>query len=193
MFNELIRGDNKMKTVAKRFIGAVLINILIALSPGCKKDTNGGSLSVIMTDAPAPYDKVYVDIQSVQVHYDDNGIGEAGWLTLSTKAGVYDLLTLQNNVTAVLTSDNSLPFGHVTQLRLILGTNNIVVVGGVSFPLATPSADQSGLKINLDFTLVASHHIDVTIDFNAGNSIVIEGNGTYSLKPVITVKSIIQT
>ena len=51
----------------------------------------------------------------------------------------------------------------------------------------TPSAQQSGLKINLNKILVQDSLNDVLLDFDANESVVEKGNGGYSLKPVVRV------
>jgi len=70
---------------------------------------------------------------------------------------------------------------------LILGSNNTVVVDGESHPLETPSAQTSGLKLNVHYTFEAGLVYDLWLDFDAEQSIVEKGNGDYSLKPVIRV------
>jgi hypothetical protein len=73
----------------------------------------------------------------------------------------------------------------IQQIRLILGPNNSVIVDSVSYPLSTPSADQSGLKLQVHQVLQPGVQYSVLLDFDANKSIVLEGNGTYKLKPVI--------
>jgi hypothetical protein len=58
-------------------------------------------------------------------------------------------------------------------------------VGGVTYPLSTPSAEQSGLKLQVNQTLVADIQNEILLDFDANASIVETGNGTYKLKPVV--------
>jgi hypothetical protein len=70
-------------------------------------------------------------------------------------------------------------------VRLILGTNNTVVKNGVSYPLITPSGQQSGVKFNLHQTLEADMSYNFVIDFDASRSIVEKGNAEFLLKPVI--------
>lgn len=190
-----------MKTLKKIF--AALTVIAVIVMAGCKKESADAYMAVKMTEArnsggsSTPPDgmplvtAVNLDIQSVEVHYSNTAEGNAGWVTLSTKAGVYDLLALQNDVTATLADDTKLPVGHATQLRLILGNNNSVVVGGdVVHKLIVPSTE---IKINIDASVPAHAHVDITLDFDADKSIVIEGNGEFKLKPVIQVESIIVT
>jgi len=75
--------------------------------------------------------------------------------------------------------------GTVQQIRLILGPNNSIVLNGVTYPLSTPSADQSGLKILVQQTLFPGIQNEILLDFDANNSVVDEGNGSFKLKPVI--------
>ena len=148
----------------------------------CSSDSNGSgkyAYKVRMTDAPGPYDEVNIDLQAVEV------IGSNGQsITLNTTAGIYNLLDLSNGIsTQIALSD----LGDVkaSQIRLLLGTNNTVVVNGITYPLATPSADQSGLKVNVTQTLVQDQVNQILIDFDANTSIVETGAGTYKLKPVL--------
>jgi hypothetical protein len=148
-------------------------------------DMNGPySMSVYLTDDPTVYDKVNLDIQEVQIKK-DNDQSEDGWQTLHmSSAGVYNLLRFTNGADTILATDK-IANAQVSQIRLILGTNNTVVVDGVSYPLETPSAQESGLKINIDANLVAGIEYKVWLDFDASRSIVVTGNGQYLLKPVI--------
>lgn len=169
-----------MKTI--KFLIPVLG--FIVLVNACKKDDQPSSsgmtpLSVRMTDAPGDYEEVNVDIKEVRVH-SDNG----GWITLNTKAGVYNLLKLTNGLDTLL-GTAVVPSGNISQIRLILGSANTVKVDGVLYPLATPSAEQSGLKLQVHETLVDSVAYTILLDFDAGRSIHQTGTGAYKLKPVL--------
>lgn len=153
---------------------------------GCKKADSTSRMTVKMTDAPGDFEQVNVDIREVLVNVDGHG-----WVSLATNQGVYDLLTLQNDITTVLVNQGELPAGHLNQFRLVLGSSNSVKVDGVYFPLATPSAQQSGLKININADVAPNETYELLIDFDAGESIVEEGNGGYSLKPVIKLEGIV--
>ncbi len=144
-------------------------------------DSGNGNYAykVRMTDAPGPYDEVNIDLQAVEV------TGESGQtVTLNTTAGIYNLLDFSNGTNTLIATSN-LTEANVKQIRLVLGTNNTVVVNGVSHPLSTPSADQSGLKLQVNQTLNADIDNEILLDFDAHNSIVETGNGTYKLKPVV--------
>ena len=147
----------------------------------CNNDDTNASYpySVRLTDAPGPYDEVNVDIQGVEV------IGEDGkTVALNVKKGIFNLLEFSNGVDTLLATD-SLEISSVKQIRLILGANNTVVLDGVSYPLSTPSAEQSGLKLKVNQTLQEGILYTVLLDFDANKSVVKLGNGEYQLKPVI--------
>lgn len=148
----------------------------------CNKDDSNkqnARIELRLTDGPADYDAVLIDVQRVEINT------KAGWQAFPViHPGVYDLLQLNNGIDTLLCS-GELPVGRISQIRLILGSNNSIVVNGVSHPLQTPSAQQSGLKINIDQILEAGLVYKVWLDFDAGKSIVEQGNGGYLLKPVI--------
>jgi hypothetical protein len=156
--------------------------VLVISFNSCTSDSNSTgkyAYKVRMTDAPGPYDQVNIDLQAVEV------IGSNGQtITLNTTAGIYNLLTLSNGVNTIIAT-SALGDVNASQIRLLLGTNNTVVVNGVSHPLDTPSADQSGLKINVTQTLLQNVENEILIDFDANTSVVATGAGTYKLKPVL--------
>ncbi|WP_194946535.1 DUF4382 domain-containing protein [Cupriavidus sp. U2] len=155
-----------------------------------------GTLHVAMTDAPAcGFDHVFVTVSKVRVNASTAaGDNDGGWtdIALPTPQRV-DLLSLTNGVLFDL-GRAPLPAGQYQQIRLVLSANqgnslaNAVVVSGTTaeLPLATPSATQSGYKIIQPFTVPANTLVDLILDFNACKSIVQQGNGGYSLKPVVT-------
>jgi len=177
-------------------------NLLLLLLPltcgllifaACRKSssTSGGTarLEVRLTDDPSPYDAVLIDVEKVEVNVSSDTGSSKGWQTLPLlRPGVYNLLNFRNGIDTVLASMD-LPAGTLSQMRMTLGSNNSVVINGQSFPLKTPSAQQSGLKFNIHANLTAGIVYRLWIDFNAGSSIVTTGNGGYILKPVIRTYS----
>jgi hypothetical protein len=157
----------------------------------CKRSDNPNlnpgtpaQLTVHLTDDPAEYDHVYLDIQQVGITM----TGSSEVVLDLFRPGVYDLLRFRNGLDTLLL--RTVVFaGTVGQIRLILGNNNSVVAGGVSYPLTTPSAQESGVKLNLNETFVANGSYDVWIDFDAAKSILQTGNGAYKLKPVMRAYS----
>ncbi len=161
------------------FLGIGIITFL-----SCSKDNNSGTsnLQVRLTDAPVAYDKVNVDIREVRVNFRDDS---TGWVPLATNAKIYNLLGLQNGVDTLLAT-GTVQKGTLKEIRLILGPDNTVVVGGVTHPLTIPSGSQSGLKIKINKNLNATLET-LIIDFDAALSIKEEAGG-YKLRPVLKIK-----
>jgi hypothetical protein len=110
-----------------------------------------------------------------------------GWQSLaSVQSGAYDLLKLVNDNDTLL-ADSEIPSGKIHQLRLVLGTENYVKIEGASqmIKLETPSAQQSGLKLNIQQDVVNGVLYKIILDFDVAKSIVKTGNNKYMLKPVI--------
>lgn len=165
-----------------------------------------GTMRVSMTDAPAcGYDNVWVTVKSVRVHQSSSAVdGDGGWsevLVDAPNGRRIDLLTLRNGVQTEL-GVTALPAGTYQQMRLVLAANgnsapfaNAVRVTGETQERAldTPSAQQSGIKLNVNVTVPEGQEAHVLLDFDACNSVVRAGNsGKYNLKPVIDVTTLLQ-
>jgi hypothetical protein len=156
--------------------------MLTAIFASCTNDDDRQAhLSVRLTDAPGDYQAVNIDIQDVQVNTGDD---DSGWKSLPVKKGIYDLLKLTNGLDTLL-GETNLPAGKISQVRLVLGNNNSVRVDGKTESLSTPSAQQSGLKVQVHADLKAGSEYVILLDFDAARSIVSTGNGSFKLKPVI--------
>ncbi|MFU8861908.1 MAG: DUF4382 domain-containing protein [Cyclonatronaceae bacterium] len=142
-----------------------------------------GTLKVVMVDAPGNYEEVWVHIVRVEVNNDQDE--DSGWIVISEPDESYDLLELVNGANVVL-GEAELDEGTYRQIRLILGEDNYVVIGGQNYPMKTPSAQQTGLKLNVDAEIEAGFTYTLLLDFDAQRSVVKRGaTGTYLLKPVI--------
>jgi len=138
-------------------------------------------MAIKLVDNPGDYDAVFVDVESVVIKYN----GDQDETVFSdVNAGVYDLLELTAGVNVLLV-DEDIPAGNINQIRLILGPDNTIVVDGETFDLDTPSAEQSGLKIQVNETLEEDIFYEFILDFDVDKSILQTGNGQYKLKPVI--------
>ena len=99
---------------------------------------------------------------------------------------MYNLLDYQGDLDTLIGSA-VIPAQTIQQVRLVLGTDNSIMVDSVLHDLKTPSAQQSGLKINVHENIANIDTFNLLIDFDAEQSVVEQGNGQYSLKPVIRV------
>jgi hypothetical protein len=171
----------------KRILNVSLVLGLLFFISCSDKDNaspNGkAKLEIRLTDDPADYDAINIDIRDVQINV--TGDDANGWQSLNgVNKGVYNLLDLVNDKDTLLAVAD-IPGGKLHQIRLVLGSNNTIVVGGVTLPLETPSAQQSGLKLNVQQDVTAGILYTMLLDFEAAKSVVKTGNNKYILKPVI--------
>jgi Domain of unknown function (DUF4382) len=149
----------------------------------CKKDGDA-TIKIRLTDGPADYEAVNIEILSAKVHTSNDTADQSGWQNLPINAGVYDLLQLSNGLDTLLGS-MSLPSGHVSQIRLTLGDNNTLKNGGVIYPLEIKGGDKDQLKIQVHQEIEPGNTYSFLLDFDAGKSIKESGNDKYKLKPVV--------
>jgi hypothetical protein len=113
----------------------------------------------------------------------------SGWVTLSSPNQTYNLLALTGGVSATLAHGVTLPAGHYTQMRLVLGGGNTLkLADGTVVDLTTPSGMQSGVKLIFNFDVAAGTTKDVVIDLDAAHSIQVTQTGSsakYILRPTV--------
>ncbi|MGN6802804.1 MAG: DUF4382 domain-containing protein [Ginsengibacter sp.] len=207
-----------MKTSKKRFIGATAVTAFMSLLFfACQKNvtpiassSSPRQVALYLTDDPCQYDSVFIDIKYVEIkvdtsqyknddHFDDaqddhlqdhHHHDQYGfWDTLGIRPGVYNILKLRNGVDTILGTAN-IPAGKIRNIRLTLGTNNSVVISGVTYPL-----QQLKETNNYEYVKVHSEDEDnhfhpgqtsMWLDFNVCKSII-SFNGNYYLKPFLSI------
>lgn len=145
-------------------------------------NSNSGkaTIHVMLTDAPAVYDAVNVEITEVQLHSEADG-----WISVPlSSSGIFNLLDFSNGLDTLL-GTCEIPEGTISQVRLILGENNSIVVDGETYALTVPSGSTSGLKLNVHEEVEAGYTYTFWLDFDAAQSVHSTGSGKYILKPVI--------
>lgn len=174
------------------WLTALLLGTFVFIS--CQKNESGSGddsarLQVHLTDNPnLNLSEVWVDVKGIEI-----GMEDTGMITLAgTRTGVYNLLELTNGRDTMLT-DAQIPAGRISQIRLVLGTNNYAITKtGERIELTTPSAQQSGLKVQVQQTVTGGMLYRLMLDFDAAKSIVQAGNsGKYILKPVLRILSFV--
>lgn len=132
-----------------------------------------------LTDAPGP------GIASAQVWVSRAYLvpGDAGeQVVLASEPQEYDLLTLQNGVTA-LVGEATIPTGDYSQLRLVVDSARLTLAddamfadGSQSRTLKVPSGPQSGIKVNFAAKLsITEEATDLVIDFDVAQNFVFQG------------------
>jgi hypothetical protein len=171
-----------MKTI--KIITAAIFLASVIFITGCKKDNNGDAATIQfkMMDAPADFDALFINVTAIEVKTDD---GE--WHTYNSTIGTVNVLDLVNGNTVIIANADVDGDVTVKEIRLVLGSNNSIVVDGQTYALDVPSGQSSGLKIKVNQKVKAGGDYVWTVDFDAASSVVQNGNGSYHLKPVLRV------
>ena len=178
----------------KRIFTIAVLVLSIIMVQSCTNDVNNTArVQLKLVDFSGDYLEVNVNIVDVQYN---NSNDEEGWKSFESfeEAQMVDLTDLVGGVNHILANE-IIPTGVLKQIRLILGDGNMVTIEGEieevgeTFPLDTPSAQQSGLKLNLDVELEAGFSYTFVLDWDVQKSIVKTGSDKYILKPVIRVEA----
>lgn len=192
------------------FLAFVSLLIVFALSfSSCTKNgvNTGNAIQVYLTDAPGDFEAVNLDIQKVEVKFDDDSrhssddrFGDSDddkddhtrkkddygeWVDLAYTPAVVDVLKLRNGVEKMLANGNVK--GTVRKIRITLGTNNTVVKGGVTYPIIIINETNNFLYIKLNDEhreRGADNNLKVWVDFDIATSIA-ELNGKFYLRPAL--------
>jgi len=136
-----------------------------------------GTVTLHLTDAPgASFRSATVWVSKVEL------VGDTAPTTIADTAATYDLLSLQNGVTALLGS-KTIPTGSYEQLRLIVDSARVVFDSGLHLAngdttasLRVPSGMETGIKVNFGEPLrVTPSQTDIVVDFNVSQSFVLMG------------------
>ena len=192
---------------------SLMLFFSVIIFTACKKDVSSSTspagtqkLSVYLTDDPAVYDSVFIDVKYVEVkldtseaHKDDDHFGDndhdkdndhndkdtfGKWDTLAITSGIYNVSKLRNGVDTLLgTADIK---GTIRKIRITLGNNNSLIFAGVRYPLNLLPGLNNYLyvKINKKHQHETAGQVALWIDFDISRSIVF-ANGMYYLKPVL--------
>lgn len=180
----------KTKAIKRMFIALTVISLIFNYSCSDNKTEDTARVQLKLVDAPGDYLEVNVEIIDIQY----NAGEEEGWMSFTPVSDYpinVDLTELVAGNSLLLT-DELIPAGMLKQVRLVLSENNTLRIEGEEdlIPLNTPSAQQSGLKLNLNEELEGGFSYTFILDWIVSESIVKAGNsGNYNLKPVIKVNA----
>jgi uncharacterized protein DUF4382 len=164
-------------------IGA-LAPLAALLAAGCNATSppeTMSSVTALLTDAPA------AGIQSAtvwvsQVYLIGGGDSTGSRYTVDSTPREYDLLSLQNGVTAAL-GTAAIPTGTYEQMRFVVDSAAVTLAGGLQFSdgtvtrtLQVPSGAQTGIKVVFDAPVqVTAGRTVLVADFDVSRSFVLFG------------------
>jgi len=166
-------------------VTGILLSLIIA---GCSSGgaSDEGELFIKVLDAPATVQQMKIVVDHLSIHRADIS-GDVGWTVVNTNtSGWFDLLNLRNgrNLQLVLTN---VPVGSYDRIKINFGACTIVNDGLEHLLIPDPSI-QSGDILEYGFQIVQGKQVQLTFDFNASNSVYLNGE-SYYFKPAIRVQN----
>ncbi|WP_282135022.1 DUF4382 domain-containing protein [Seonamhaeicola maritimus] len=187
---------NKLKLIFPLLLISFLFSCNDSESSGINKEAP--TITIRLVDNPGDYKAVNVEIVDVMIRMENETEGdgesedESSWMSLDANNETVNLLKFTGGFSKVLVEEYPIPTGTLSQIRLVLGDGNTIVIEGEEgqddeeYALKTPSGQQSGLKVKIDTPIVQGFTYDFILDFDVEKSIVHAGNsGNIILKPVI--------
>lgn len=190
-----------------RLVTAAVVAAALAAVAACgsspSSPSSGATLNIALKDSPFSDAKsLLVTFSEVDAHKADQADGQ--WTTLPFSGGAAtrtcDLKKLQGAQDILGTG--ALAAGQYTQIRLVVSSatiyfDNAAAGNPCDATIAAPAGASQGVtipsgevKLNQQFTVPASGATNILLDFDGDRSVQLQGNGTYSMKPVITVANV---
>lgn len=191
-----------------RLVTAIALAAVLAAAAACGSSPSspsgtGGTLNIALKDSPFSDAKaLLVTFSSVSVHKSDQATDQ--WTTLPFSGGATartcDLKKLQTAQDVLGTG--ALATGHYTMVRLVVSSAtiyfdnassgsacaaSITAPSGANASVTIPSGE---VKLNREFDVPATGATTILLDFNGDQSVRQQGNGGYSMTPVIAVVSV---
>lgn len=152
------------------------------------ENSGNGKVVLSLTDAPFPVslvdqavvsiDKIEIRTKAVKATTEEEADKESQYVVLYEGAEKeFDLLDLQNGVTAELLSLDILP-GSYDFIRMHITKAAVILQDGTKFDLKIPGGSKSGLKIKItpDLVIESGVESEVVLDFDVSKSFVAQGN-----------------
>jgi hypothetical protein len=185
---------------------ALLIALVAVSWVGCSSSPSspssaGSTLNVMLKDSPFSDAKaLLVTFSEVSAHVSGSGgfnvLPFAGGGTTRT-CDLKKLATAQD-----ILGTGTLAAGHYTQVRLVVTSavlyfDNASTGAACAPSIATPAGRNASItvnsgdvKLNREFDVTSTGATTILVDFNGDQSVRLEGNGSYSMSPVIAVVSV---
>ncbi len=174
-----------MKTI--QITSKLIVALLVIFVAACEKDVTknpaaqSNSFTIKMTDAPADYSALQVEIEGVEAYLEGSG-----WVTLSDQAQVVSVLELTNGNEITIATQTGLEAGTYTALALYIGDDNFLVIDENGNQISLNLEGGQRVEFDINEQLSATGHAEVLLDFNVATSIVESSAGSFHFNPEIT-------
>jgi hypothetical protein len=156
----------------------------------CSKDDinvndNVTNITVKLKSTTNELDKVYIDIEDVQLKIKEDGNDSSNWLSLNAiNQGTYNASDLEEENPLLLVDDFEVEANYVYEIRLVLGDNNFIDIDNILYSLDVSLLGNANPSNLLKLQLNPKRRYDVVIDIDVDESVSFnEEENTMVLNP----------
>ncbi len=163
-----------------------IISILACFTSCTKDDVNADSnlafVSVKLKSTTGELDKVFIEIEDVQLRVKDNDNTTNAWVSLNAiNTGTYNAYDLIEDSELLLVDNFEIESGYIYEIRLVLGDNNFIDLDDTLHSLdvsnlgnATPSnVVRKELVKHVFYDFVIDIDIDESVSFNEEENMMV--------------------
>ena len=161
--------------------------IILASFTSCTKEdiNNDAPLSTItvkLKSTTGELDKVYIEIEDVQLRVKENENSSNAWVSLNAiNQGTYNVFDLRTDSELLLADDFEIESSFIYEIRLVLGNNNFIDLNNTLHSLdvsrlgnATPSnVMRTELIPNRFYDFVIDIDIDESVSYNEDENMMV--------------------
>jgi len=150
--------------------------VLICFSSCSKDDINTDSefsgVSVKLKSTVGTLDKVYIEVESVQLRVKENANAADAWITLNTiNDGAQKTSDFIQDSELLLVDGFEVSSTHIYEIRLVLGENNFIDMNNVLYSLDVTESGNATPSNLVQTELLANRFYDFTIDIDIDESV----------------------
>lgn len=177
---QIMKYLHNIKFIAFAFI--ILLSITSCSKEELGRDRDFAGITVSLRSSAGNLDKVFIDIEDVQVKVKEDGSLPSSWISLNTiNTGTHNVSDLRGNSELLLVDHFEIRPTYIYEIRLVLGNNNFMDVNETLINLdvtengnATPAnLVSSQFEGNHIYQLIINLDIDESISFNEDEDMTI--------------------
>lgn len=154
-----------------------ILIILVGFTSCTEDDLRSGeglaNINVNLKSTAGDYDKVFVEIEDVQLKVKEDENAANAWLSLNTiNKGTHNLFDLREDSELLLADNYEMKPTYIYEIRLILGDNNFIDINNILYSFDTTDLSNfkpsNKVQLNLDPNHIYDFEINIDIDESIG-------------------------
>ncbi len=150
--------------------------LLVCITNCTKDDVNSNQqlthISVKLKSTVGTYNKVFVEIEDVQLKVREGENASNAWVSLNAiNQGTYNIFDLRDNSELLLVNNFELKSTYVYEIRLVLGDNNFIDIDNILYSLDVTDFGNSTPSNLVKLDLNSNHTYDFVINIDIDNSV----------------------